>query len=310
MYTVLVIDDDEPLRIVLEHILSTEFNVLLAHNAQEAIDLLSGHSVNLILSDIYMPGMNGIQLLESLQADADKKNIPVLIMTNLPSDEKKEAAHHLGAADFIDKMLLHQDKKAFLNRVRLKVLTDVNLPDLDEHLNNKKQAIIRSLMNESAFGSFKTITNILCKQLHDLFQVDYSSFWLTKNNNPKLITSYKDDNIPVPSYSADKLVKESDFQKLMNEKQAYFSNHVYDRDSGIMNTYSVENKITAEIGLPVFAVNEKNLLLNNMKISANDSIFAFLDIKRKKLFSTQEFELLKNLTKQMSPAFWRLYQQD
>lgn len=310
MYTILVIDDDEPIQIILENILSAEFNVLVANNAQEAIDVLSGNSVNLVLSDVYMPGINGIQLLESLRGDDEKKNIPVLIMTNLPSADKERKANELGAADFIDKTVLFRNKEEFMNRVRMKILTDVRVPDLNELLNTKKNEIIGYLMNEAVFGTFKTISNMLCKQLYDLFEVDLCTFWLIGDEGPRLVSSHIDSSLPEPSYGGEDLEKELNYRNLLQNKKPYFSNHIYNRDLGIMSEYSIENKLTAEIGMPLFSINEKALLLNNMHITDDASVFAFLNVKRKKLFPTNEYELLRNLIVQMGPAFWRLYNQN
>ncbi len=310
MYTILVIDDDEPIQIILENILSAEFDVLLANNAQEAIDILSDNSVNLVLSDVYMPGINGIQLLQSLRGDEDKKNIPVLIMTNLPSADKEQRASELGAADFIDKTVLFRDKEAFMNRVRMKILTDVRVPDLNELLNTKKNEIIGYLMNEAVFGTFSSICEILCKQLYDLFEVDLCTFWLVKEDGPELVVLNINSDLPNLDYGKDDLKKELNYQNLVRNKKAFFSNHIYNRDAGIMTEYSIKNKLTAEIGLPLFSVSEKILLMNNMQIPDDTPLFAFLDIKRKKLFPTNEYELIKNLIVQMGPAFWRLYNQN
>lgn len=309
MYTILVIDDDEPIQIILENILSAEFKVLLANNAQEAIDILSENSVNLILSDVYMPGINGIQLLQSLRGDDDKKNIPVLIMTNLPSADKEQRATELGAADFIDKTVLFRDKEAFMNRVRMKILTDVRVADLNELLITKKNEIIGYLMNEAVFGDFNSICTILCNQLYDLFEVDLCTLWVVSDDGPDLITTHLDSNLPELSYGNSDLRSELSYQNLVRNKKAFFSNHIYNRDIGIMTDYSIQNQLTAEIGLPLFSVTEKTLLLNNMQIPDDAPLFAFLDLKRKKLFPTNEYELLKNLIVQMGPAFWRLYNQ-
>src|SRR6056297_1604523 len=100
-YKILVIDDDDPIHLFIDRMLESEYSVLHAYNAQEGIDILSKEPVNLVLSDIHMPGMSGLNFLESLLSDADKKNIPVLIMTSLPTIEKEKKALELGAADFM-----------------------------------------------------------------------------------------------------------------------------------------------------------------------------------------------------------------
>lgn len=309
MYTILVVDDDEPIQMTLENILSDEFNVLVANNAQEAIDLVASNPVNLILSDIYMPGINGIQLLESLRGDDEKKSIPVLIMTNLPSAEKIEKAEELGAADFIEKTVLIRDGETFLNRIRLKILTDIRVPNLNEILNAKKNQLIGQLMNEAVFGTFQSISDKLCNQLHELFDADLITLWLVKSDVPELASSFISQELPELTYTGENLKNEQSYQNLVRNRKPYLSNHIYTRETGIIIDYSIENKITAEVGLPLFSISEKSLLINNMQVPENVPVFAFLDIKRKKLFPTNEFELFRNLINQMGPTFWRLYKQ-
>ncbi|MDX1618518.1 MAG: response regulator [Balneolaceae bacterium] len=104
-YSILVIDDEESVHVLTDNMLQAEYSLVHARDAQEAIDILSLQSVNLILTDIHMPGMSGLDFLESLTRDAEKKAIPVLVMTHLPTIEKEKKALDLGAADFIEKEL-------------------------------------------------------------------------------------------------------------------------------------------------------------------------------------------------------------
>ena len=108
-HTILVIDDDEPIYIMAKNLLGKEFKLVNARDSQEAINILSVTPVNLILSDIHMPGLSGLELLESIRDDKEKSRIPVLIMTNLPTVEKERMALDLGAGDFIKKEIFNDD---------------------------------------------------------------------------------------------------------------------------------------------------------------------------------------------------------
>ncbi|MDZ7682978.1 MAG: response regulator [Fodinibius sp.] len=63
--TILVIDDDDTMHIILKKMLSDEFSLLQAKDAQEGIDILSKNQVDLIMTDIHMPGLSGLEFLES-----------------------------------------------------------------------------------------------------------------------------------------------------------------------------------------------------------------------------------------------------
>lgn len=139
-YKVLVIDDDEPIHFMIKNLLKDEFAVMNANNVQEAIDILTEETINLILSDIHMPGISGLEFLESIRLDEKKKKIPVLIMTNLPTVEKEQKAYDLGAADFIKKELLNNNKEKVREIIRMKIVTDIRISDLDEGLIKRKIA--------------------------------------------------------------------------------------------------------------------------------------------------------------------------
>ncbi|MDZ7689644.1 MAG: response regulator [Balneolaceae bacterium] len=118
---ILITDDEKAMHLVLDHMLKDRFDILHAESAQEAIDILSNERVDLVLCDIHMPGMSGIQFLESLQLDTEHQNIPFLIITGQPSTEKEEKALNLGAADFIDKALIGQDREKVIDRISMKI---------------------------------------------------------------------------------------------------------------------------------------------------------------------------------------------
>ncbi|HCI71254.1 MAG TPA: response regulator, partial [Balneola sp.] len=153
-HTILVIDDDEPIHIMAKSLLGKEFQLVNARDSQEAINILSETPVNLILSDIHMPGLSGLELLESIRDDEEKSKIPVLIMTNLPTVEKEQKALDLGAVDFIKKERFNTDREGVLELVRMKILTDVNIKGLDEDLEKSKNVLVMKLMESAIKGSF------------------------------------------------------------------------------------------------------------------------------------------------------------
>lgn len=77
----------------------------------------------MIISDVHMPGMDRMEFLESLTKDADRENIPFLIMTSLPTVEKEQRAFDLGAVDFLDKAKLK--KGEILDLVNMKLVSNL-----------------------------------------------------------------------------------------------------------------------------------------------------------------------------------------
>ncbi|MDZ7658908.1 response regulator [Fodinibius sp.] len=305
--TILVIDDDDSMHIVLKKMLSDEFALLQARNAQEGIDTLSKNQVDLIMTDIHMPGLSGLEFLESLIADADKKRIPVLIITGKPTVEKEQKALDLGASDFIRKQLFSDDQKKVMDRVRSKIITNFDYPEITEKLNINTKKLGNILMSESVNGDYFTISRKFCVELLNTFQINFISQWSVIEKNVSLLMGLGDKQ-PL-DYGAKDLVQEEAYKKLLSTKEPYMCNHVAADSCGIMAKFSEEQQLPAEIAIPLFALSEKEYLQNNREIPEGTEIFGLLFFKRNKLFTTKEFMAMRKLFGRASPVFWRLYKE-
>lgn len=304
-YTVLVIDDDEPIHLMTKSLLGNEFTLEHARNAQEAIDILSNTRINLILSDIHMPGLSGLELLESLREDSEKKQIPILVMTNLPTVEKERKALDLGASDFIKKELFTQDSERILEVIRMKLVTNIEISDLEEDLVKSKDALVMKLMESALMGSFEQTIDVLSTEIKSILNSDFIGFWIVNEEGSNLI-KVSGDKAP-DSEEIGLITNESSFQHLIDTKEPYFINHIYSEDLGFFTDFSIKHRLSAEISIPLFSVNERSLLMNNMKVPEASELFATIVIKRSILFSTSEFELISRLITQTGSILWRLY---
>ncbi len=102
--TILVVDDEQDLLDLIEYNLKKEgYNVLKAENGQDGIAVAKEHKPNLVLLDIMMPKMDGIEACEKMRSDDELKHIPIIFLT-ARSDEKTEVEGlDKGADDFITK---------------------------------------------------------------------------------------------------------------------------------------------------------------------------------------------------------------
>lgn len=103
--TVLVVDDEEINRIIIKKILGDRYNVYEAANGREAMDILKSHfkEIKLVITDICMPEMDGLEMLERMGRVTFLKNMPVLVVTAYGEKENERKALELGALDVIDK---------------------------------------------------------------------------------------------------------------------------------------------------------------------------------------------------------------
>jgi two-component system chemotaxis response regulator CheY len=104
---VLVVDDSAAIRKILNRVLrQTGMAINTIHEAgdgEEALKLLGANRVDLVLTDINMPKMDGLQLLASLKASAEWRAIPVVMITTEGGETKVAEAVKLGAAGYVRK---------------------------------------------------------------------------------------------------------------------------------------------------------------------------------------------------------------
>ena len=103
--TLLIVEDNELNRDILNEILKDEYKTYLAENGAEGLRLLRQHSaeIDLVLLDIEMPVMNGYDVLKAVRFDPELKDIPIIIITANDSVEEEVRCLKLGAKDFIRK---------------------------------------------------------------------------------------------------------------------------------------------------------------------------------------------------------------
>ncbi len=108
MPTILIVDDSASIRHQTQKLVEAAgFKCLTANNGADALELLlnGDFELDLILSDIEMPQIDGWQLLEYIKTDENLGHIPVVLITSLAADEHSRRAFDLGAADYIVKPL-------------------------------------------------------------------------------------------------------------------------------------------------------------------------------------------------------------
>jgi len=102
--TVLVVDDSLTTRTLEKNILETAgYEVKLATDGAEALDILQADGCDLVVSDVLMPRMNGLELTETIRGNPKLKELPVVLVTSLDSREDREKGIELGANAYVVK---------------------------------------------------------------------------------------------------------------------------------------------------------------------------------------------------------------
>lgn len=120
-FNVLIVDDSNSMRAVIQKIITISGfkmdNCLEAANGRQALDLLTDNWVDVIISDINMPVVSGLELLDQLSKNETLKEIPVIMITTEGSEQRMQEAFARGAKGFIKKPFLPEEIKKVLYNV-------------------------------------------------------------------------------------------------------------------------------------------------------------------------------------------------
>ena len=120
-YNILIVDDSRSMRKVIRKVLNLSgFQIgecLEAGNGQEALDILESHWIDLILSDIHMPVMDGLGFIRVLRSSNSRSDLPVVFITMESNEERIQEAMALGARGYIRKPFQPEEIRSVLCRI-------------------------------------------------------------------------------------------------------------------------------------------------------------------------------------------------
>lgn len=183
MMHILIVDDNSDLLDFLKLSLNREFDVSTASDGAEAWSIVQKQQLDLVVSDVMMPNMDGFELCQLIKSTAETSHIPVVLLTSLSEKPDLMQGIGLGADDYITKpfdiVILKQRIKSIIqnrNIVReklLKMIKGVTSEDLSENkLNNEFMQRLMVVVNENisntAFGKeeFASAMNVSSSLLY------------------------------------------------------------------------------------------------------------------------------------------------
>lgn len=101
--TILVVDDNSDMRRYIHSLLKKEYKLLEAENGVKALEILKKHSVDLIISDLLMPEMDGLELSKRVKENLETSHIPFLILTAVRSEENEKICYSVGVDEYLCK---------------------------------------------------------------------------------------------------------------------------------------------------------------------------------------------------------------
>ena len=158
---ILLVDDHPEIRYYIRQILEEDYEVQEASHGLEALDILDNQDIDLIITDLMMPWMDGFELIEAIQDNPEYKKIPLLIVSARITDEDKEKALIQGINDFMHKPF---DKKELILRIsnliesmdKSETFDDVaarqNLEGVGKEILKKIEAYIKENIEDTNLG--------------------------------------------------------------------------------------------------------------------------------------------------------------
>ena len=106
---VLVVDDESLIRQIISIILkSAGYKVVEAVSGNDALSKMTGRNFGLVITDLRMPGMDGIEFIKQLRSESAYRSVPVIMLTSEFSDFKKSEAEIAGVSEWIVKPFIRQ----------------------------------------------------------------------------------------------------------------------------------------------------------------------------------------------------------
>lgn len=145
--TIIVVEDEPTTRLSIMSILRYEgFNVMPAEHAADGLRILKNSKVDLILSDIQMPGMDGVVFYEKVQEDPKLRHIPFIFVTSMDAESHKIRGKELGVDDYLTKPI---DREVLLASIRGKLKRAAGIEaSRAAQIEELKKEVLKSLSDE------------------------------------------------------------------------------------------------------------------------------------------------------------------
>ena len=178
----LLVEDNEELLFLMEKILSKHYHVLIAKDGLEALNVIKDNEIDIIISDVMMPEMDGLEFCRALKSNLETSHIPIILLTAKNTVEDRIECYNAGADGYISKpfelkilearinnFIMHKKNKQEEFRSNVEVNIDSLEPSsMDKEFLDKVISVINSNMSE---GDFDVV------QLADALAVSKSSLY-------------------------------------------------------------------------------------------------------------------------------------
>ncbi len=181
---ILIADDEYVNREILGNILESEYDIIYAEDGLETLKLIKENidKLSLVLLDLIMPKMDGLELLERLRDDSKLSNIPVIVITSDQLSEEKSLS--LGAADFIPKPYPRQTV------IKARIKRTIVLYEDRRIINYTERDLLTRLYNKEYFYQYASLYDKYYDDIMDAIFIDIRHFHII---NDRFGNHYSDE---------------------------------------------------------------------------------------------------------------------
>ena len=116
-YKLLIVEDNIELLMLLHQLLGNKYKILTATNGQEALEVIQKEELDMIITDLMMPIMDGIELTQQVKADPNYQHLPIILLTAKNQEETRTKALKAGADSFVTKPFKVSDLELSIDNI-------------------------------------------------------------------------------------------------------------------------------------------------------------------------------------------------
>ncbi|MFK8010074.1 MAG: response regulator [Saprospiraceae bacterium] len=172
---ILIVEDNTDMMSFLKGLLQKKYQIISAKNGKEALDLAQKHSIDLILSDVMMPEMNGLEFCNYIKTNFNTSHLPVILLTAKSLDEHQLEGYELGADDYITKPFNPQILELKIantlkqrDAFQIKITRDFQISPKEIHLTSPDEEMLQKLVKlmESNINNSNFNVNSMCQSVN------------------------------------------------------------------------------------------------------------------------------------------------
>ncbi len=155
-YTILLVEDNTELLSLMRNLLSPYYKVKTATNGEKAQRIIQGTPLDIIVTDVMMPVMDGIELTKWIKGNADYSQLPVIMLTAKVQNEDKNAGYQVGADEYLTKPFNLADLRVRIDNIianrerirqRFQQQTDIDIIEAP-HCSDPKELFIKEAISK------------------------------------------------------------------------------------------------------------------------------------------------------------------